>query len=212
MRRFILGLVVVLFAAGSAAAVDLQPGDLISESRAVGAYSSAGPSNPTALTRFDRDTGATEIISGCSDADCNTVIGSGPIGSNIDGIAILSRHEVWVTTTGSFQNVPEGDPLAQCDNAEFWCRGLISVDPITGDRTVISAAASFSDNNGTQIMTILVGSGRALSNGHLAIVPPDPDPISAGLPGLTGWGIAILVGFLLGASYMKGKYDGRVAA
>ena len=75
MFKFILSLGAVLVMAAPAAAVDLQPGDLISESRAEGAY--AGPTNPTALTRFDRDTGATEIISGCSDADCNTVIGSG---------------------------------------------------------------------------------------------------------------------------------------
>ena len=45
---------------------------------------------------------------------------------------------------------------------------------------------------------------------HVAVLD-DPEWIPAGIP-LPEWFGVLMVGFLLGASYMKRKYDGKVAA
>ena len=65
----------------------------------------------------------------------------------------------------------------------------MEIDIVTGERTVLSQAHEYS---------------------AMQLVPSLYH--TASMPGLGGWAIPLLVGFMIGASYMKGKYDGRVVA
>ena len=67
MRRFILGVVVVLLA-GQAGAVELQEGDVIFIGRFEG--QEIGYTDPSLIMRISVETGEREILSGCLDADC----------------------------------------------------------------------------------------------------------------------------------------------
>ena len=71
--RFTAAVVLALLLAAPTAvpAVTLQPGDLV----AVSAFTNGTNSM---LIRVDPATGDREVISGCSDALCSTVIGTGP--------------------------------------------------------------------------------------------------------------------------------------
>ena len=197
MFKFMLSLGAALVMAGPAAAVDLQPGDLVASTSPVG---SAELIRASALVRLNRDTGDAELISGCEDLACSSIVGLGPIWEAIEHVEVGADGELWVTTNGGVSGV---------EGCAGNCTSLFSVDPTSGDRVLI-AASNIAFESAETAMTILVGSGYGIRGEGLEVVPSLYH--TASLPGLGGWAISLLVGFLIGASYMKGKYDGKVAA
>jgi len=99
--------------------------------------------------------------------------------------------------------------------------GLFSINPLTGNRTIVEATNvvneydSIAQENRLTLTPLLNEGPGVLYDSPVATVPaltsPFYDPIQVGIP-LPQWLGILVVGFLLGASYMKGKYDGRVAA
>ena len=112
MRSLGLVSLLALLAAPVALALELQPGDIL----ALGQHSTAQN-----LVMVDPTTGDRTVISGCTDATCTGMVGSGPLwGSSFQDMSIEADGTVLVL--GS--------------------RCLIRVDPSNGDRTLISSGGS----------------------------------------------------------------------
>ena len=100
------------------------------------------------------------------------------------------------------------------------CVVLFSINPLTGNRTVVEATHLADEYDSVsqetrQTLTPLLNEGPVVlfSYSSVATVPSHPalpyDPIQVGIP-LPEWFGLLVEGFLFGVFYMKGKYDGRV--
>ena len=100
--------------------------------------------------------------------------------------------------------------------------GLFSINPLTGNRTVVEAThvvyrydSNARENRATYTRLLGAGPGVLARDSDVATVPAPTsssyDPIQVGIP-LPEWFGLLVVGFLFGVFYMKGKYDGRVVA
>jgi streptogramin lyase len=89
------------------------------------------------LFRVARDSGDRAIFSGCLDAACSSVAGVGPVFLNTDGIAVESSGSILV--------------------GDYNLRSIFRVDPVTGDRTVISGCVD-------ELCSSSVGSGVAFES------------------------------------------------
>ncbi len=117
-----LGLGIVCLAFGKAAAVSLNPGDiLVADSSDFGG--SAG------VIRVDPETGA------------QTVVSSGGVFVNPAGIAIAANGDLLAADENTF-----GGPCP------VGCGGIVRVDPTTGAQTVVSSGGDFANAFGLAIV------------------------------------------------------------
>jgi hypothetical protein len=89
------------------------------------------------LFRVARDSGDRAILSGCVDAECSSLIGTGPVFLRPNGIAVESSGSILV--------------------GDYDLGSIFRVDPITGDRTVISGCVD-------EFCSSSVGSGVAFES------------------------------------------------
>ena len=69
---------------------------------------------------------------------------------------------------------------------------LFEIEPATGDRTIVGGPLPRDPYTDAEAVPTFYA--------------------HASMPGLTSWAIPLLVGFLIGAAYMKGRLDGKVTA
>jgi len=202
MGRFILGVVAVFLAVGPIGAVELKEGDLVfvSSGNSFGLASPSELSPPFSLSAYDVSSGDNIPISGCVGFDpvaetCDEWLGDGFSDFGVvRWIRYISREGVVIVETYDFVDVASDSPFplpsVERENTTF-----VAVDSRTGNRSVLGNVGDFDGFVGP----------------YPAPAQVDPDPIQVGIP-LPEWFAILVVGFLLGVFYMKGKYDGRVVA
>jgi hypothetical protein len=157
--------------ATAAHAVTLTPGDII----VAGPEASAGGPGP--LLHIDAATGDRTVISGCIDApDCTQILGTGPPWGAVSQAGVSSDGQILVLDNN-------GTTLGKVR--------VFSVDPESGDRTIISGCVSAQSGNPCDSVA---GSGLPiLSNRAFAVVPSPFPAISS----LQNWGVLLLIALLL---------------
>ena len=157
---------------------------------APGVSSCPGPSSPFAVYRIDLDTGDRTIISGRDD-DC-TLVGGGPeFFGNLQWDAIDVADDGRIVA-GSRHNAPSGDSPT-----------VYLVDPVSGDRVIASGCVDSSCSS-------TVGMGPFFrSFDAIALEPPPPPPAVAALP---SWGLALLVGVLIGVTLRTSRSQKQLTA
>lgn len=169
--RIFIGLVsaLILSAAGSVGAVDLNPGDILTLERI---FSGTPDPDDAVLLRVDPVTGASEIIS-----DPNHGVGPDLLmgAGAVSDVAIEASGQILVSSIILLVVDPFFEPV------------ILRVDPATGDRTVVAG-------NG-------VGTTFGNLQPTLEVVPSTVAVASA----LQDWGIPLLVGFVLGVLYLRGR-------
>jgi sugar lactone lactonase YvrE len=100
------------------------------EALAIGASGTilVGDTGVRALLRVDPESGNRTVLSGCADATCSAVIGTGPPLGTIQALVVEAGGTLIVAEAG----VPETD---------FKTRALLRIDPVSGNRTVLSGCA-----------------------------------------------------------------------
>ncbi len=146
---------------------------------APGVSSCPGPSfSSFAVYRIDLVSGDRTIVSGRDD-DC-TLVGGGPeFFGNLQWNAIDVADDGRIVA-GSSHSAPSGDSPT-----------VYLVDPVSGDRVIASGCVDLSCSS-------TVGMGPLFKSFNaIALEPPPPPPAVAALP---SWGLALLVGVLIGVT------------
>jgi hypothetical protein len=141
-------------------AVVLEPGDLVIYSRDV-----------TAVVHVDPVTGDRTVISGCIDAGCSSVIGSGPEFPEPGPLAPLDASVTVDSSGGIYLSVGEIPSY------------VFSVDATSGTRTVVSS--------------ISIGSGPPIRPIAMASVPSF-SASAASIPTVGLWAVLFALGVLVG--------------
>jgi hypothetical protein len=84
-----------------------------------------GDTGTRTLLRVDPQSGNRTVVSGCADAACSAVIGTGPALGNIQALVVEADGTLIVAEAG----VPE---------THFNLRALLRIDPESGNRSVLS--------------------------------------------------------------------------
>ncbi len=154
-------------------------------------FSSCSSSYSGGIYRIDLVSGNRTIISGRDD-DC-TLVGDGPefFGNNWFGqIDVADDGRI---VAGFAHNPPSGT-----ERPTIWL-----VDPVSGDRIIVSGCADPSCSS-------TVGSGTLFTFFRgLALEPPPPPPAVGALP---SWGLALLVGVLIGVTLRTSRSQKQLTA
>ena len=120
------------------------------------------------LLRIDRATGDREIISGCTDPECTTLVGSGLRIEDLGAIVVEDDGSVLVTSSRSFMET------TVVGVAHSTIGTVVRVNPVTGDRMVLSGCSEFNEEERCVSRT---GSGPDLGVPMGMVIGEDGAPV-----------------------------------